>query len=102
MFALAVIGIVGGDDGRGVVRGRERRRARMPTGDLVGRRLRSDATPDELLIPLCAGGAALALIGGGSLFKIAQLRGGGTCRRRAPAAAGACFPTRPTRSSAGC
>lgn len=33
---------------------------------------------DDIMASLGAGGAALALIGGGSLFKIAQLSGGGT------------------------
>src|SRR5262245_2490256 len=34
-------------------------------------------TLDELALPAGAGGVALALIGGGTLFKVAQLRGGG-------------------------
>ncbi len=72
MFVLAVIGIVG--------------TTMFVTAIAVGgmqerdawRRNRVVTKPFPWQAPLTAGVAALGLIGGGSLYKIAQLSGGGT------------------------
>jgi Zn-dependent protease with chaperone function len=69
LFTLAVIAIVGG--------------AMMVAwvalqGNNSGQSFRAGAGADDLMAMLAAGGGSLALIGGGSLFKIAQLAGGGT------------------------
>jgi Zn-dependent protease with chaperone function len=76
MFVLAVIGVTGGTVAvawLAVQGGREYARGEGPAaGDFV-----HPPTPEDLAIPLGAGGVTLALIGGGSLFKVAQLRGGG-------------------------
>ncbi|MEX2317424.1 MAG: M48 family metallopeptidase [Pirellulales bacterium] len=72
MFVLAVVGLVGTtmvvaavavDFGRG-----QRSRSSMDR----------QRTEESLPIPLLAGAGALALIGGGTLYKTAQLAGGGT------------------------
>ena len=71
MFVLAVIGIVG----------TTMFAAAIAAGAMQQREaLRSKAAPPAFPweIPLVAGIAALALIGGGSLYKTAQLAGGGT------------------------
>jgi Zn-dependent protease with chaperone function len=74
VFALAVIGIVGTTvavAGVAVYYGEQYNRTTA-----FDQRARPRRYPVE--IPLWAGAASLALIGGGSLFKIAQLAGGGT------------------------
>ncbi len=78
VFTLAVIGIVGGTTlvaflaVRGARGYSDVRSQGFDVDDLSGL-----PTVEELTIPLGAGGAALALIGGGTLVKVLQLRGGG-------------------------
>lgn len=77
MFVLAVLFIVGGTVAvaflavRGGTNYGERGQA-LDASDLL-----RAPRPEEVEIPLLAGGAALALISGGTLFKVMQLRGGG-------------------------
>jgi Zn-dependent protease with chaperone function len=77
MFVFAVIGVTGGTM---LVTWFAMREAGRYGG---GRPHQAEAEfpeaprPQEFALPLLAGGAALALIGGGTLFKVVQLRGGG-------------------------
>src|SRR4051812_45659479 len=72
MFVLAVIGIVGTTMfATAVVVGGTQHRSASRRGQFA-----PDSFPWQ--IPIVAGVAALGLIAGGSLFKIAQLAGGGT------------------------
>ena len=75
MFALAVIGVVGSTmfvAAIGVVAVENREASKR------GRSVRATPRSDSLQAALVAGVATLGLVGGGSLFKIAQLSGGGT------------------------
>jgi Zn-dependent protease with chaperone function/uncharacterized tellurite resistance protein B-like protein len=79
LFVLGVIGIVGATMGVVwvAVEGLQHREA-LEDGDLNA--LLDEPlyqSPEELALPAGAGGAALLLIIGGSLFKVAQLSGGG-------------------------
>lgn len=79
LFILGVIGIVGATMAVAwlALEATQHQQA-LEEGDLTA--LLNDPfyeKPEELAIPLGAGGAALLLITGGSLFKIAQLSGGG-------------------------
>lgn len=75
MFILAVVGIVGGVFLATIALLQVTNQGRNFTATLNGR----EAMPiDQWKIPLGAGGCALALIGGGSLYKVSQLAGGGT------------------------
>ncbi|HMP06022.1 MAG TPA: M48 family metallopeptidase, partial [Lacipirellulaceae bacterium] len=49
----------------------------LSRGDYGSLRAQPPMRGEDLMIPLAAGGVSLALIGGGSLFKVMQLRGGG-------------------------
>ncbi|MBX3425722.1 MAG: M48 family metallopeptidase [Pirellulales bacterium] len=80
MFVLGVLGIVGGtmavawavlEGASGYKAAGEGRVLDLP--EMFGH-----LTPDDLVAMLAAGGASLALIGGGSLYKVAQLSGGGS------------------------
>src|SRR6185503_11012806 len=72
IFVLAVIGIVGTTMLATVIAvGAMQERSGFRGNDFARRNI-------PLQVPLGAGAAALGLIGGGSLYKIAQLAGGGT------------------------
>jgi Zn-dependent protease with chaperone function len=79
MFALGVLGIVGTTMAVAWAAVRETRppiTAEAPPGYAAGA-AGSGELSEEVAFPLTAGVGALLLIGGGSLFKVAQLRGGG-------------------------
>lgn len=58
-------------------------------------------SPEELALPVGAGGVVLLLIVGGSLFKVAQLSGGGHVVAESLQGRRS-FPTRPMRPRNGC
>ena len=79
MFTLAVVSIVGGTMASAWLALHEGKDyVSLPAEAEPGRPTRQQITTrDEIVGALAAGGLALALIGGGTLFKVAQLRGGG-------------------------
>jgi Zn-dependent protease with chaperone function len=77
MFVLAVTFIVGGTMAVAFAAVRQGRSYARDGRPLRAEAMLESPRPEEFAIPLFAGGTALALIGGGTLFKVAELRGGG-------------------------
>ncbi len=79
VFVLAVIAVTGGTMAVAwfAVREVNNQRGGDSRQQFGGETSLNAATPEEFTVPLGAGAVTLALIGGGSLVKVAQLRGGG-------------------------